>query len=158
MLMEFDQLQATIEANFPKRLGGIKSIQARASFPLRRLHAQRYVDEGVALLGDAAHQINPLAGQGVNLGFQDVAAFSQVIHDALSRNESISSVEVLKRYEQKRRKGNLLMMQAMDLFYRLFSNQKKPLKLVRNLMLGLGGAAKPARVKALRIASGIDRF
>ncbi|MGB0224054.1 MAG: FAD-dependent monooxygenase, partial [Marinobacterium sp.] len=88
MSMEFDQLKTTIEANFPNRLGGIKSIQARASFPLRRLHAQRYVDEGVALLGDAAHQINPLAGQGVNLGFQDVAAFSEVIHDALSRNES----------------------------------------------------------------------
>ena len=158
MSMEFETLKATIEANFPNRLGGIKSIQARASFPLRRLHAQRYVEEGVALLGDAAHQINPLAGQGVNLGFQDVAAFSEVIHDALSRNESISSVDVLKRYEQKRRKGNLLMMQTMDLFYRLFSNQKKPLKLARNLLLGLAGAAKPARVKALRIASGIDRL
>ncbi len=158
MAMDFEQLKATIEANFPKRLGGIQSIQTRASFPLRRLHAQRYIDEGVALLGDAAHQINPLAGQGVNLGFQDVAAFSDVIHDALVQGESISSVDVLKRYEQRRRKGNLLMMQAMDLFYRLFSNQRKPLKLARNLLLGLAAVAKPARIKALRIASGIDRF
>lgn len=156
MALKSDLLMTEIEAKFPNRLGGLQSIEARACFPLRRLHAQRYVDEGVLLLGDAAHQINPLAGQGVNLGFQDVEAFSKTVHQAISQGERISDVRVLKRYEKERKRSNLLMMQTMDLFYRVFSNHKVPLKMARNFLLGAVNLAKPIRVKALRVASGLD--
>lgn len=158
MAMDTQTLMSEVEAHFPNRLGGLKSVEGRACFPLRRLHAQQYVKEGVVLLGDAAHQINPLAGQGVNLGFQDVDAFSEIIHDALIKGERVGDLHVLKRYESKRKRANLLMMQTMDALYRVFSNQKAPLKLARNLLLGAVGAAKPIRVKALRVASGLDRL
>ena len=158
LAMELEQLKQELLNHFPARLGAIEVIHGRAAFPLRRMHAQHYVAEGVALLGDAAHQINPLAGQGVNLGFQDVEVFAEVILEAIAKGEVPGSLTVLKRYENRRRKANLLMMQTMDFFYRAFSNQQTPLKVARNLLLGAAGFAKPLRNKALRVASGIDRF
>lgn len=152
------ELKAQILAAFPKRLGGIRRIESRGAFALRRMHAQHYAKQGVVLAGDAAHQINPLAGQGVNLGFQDVEALIDLLSEAVARGESIESLGLLKRYEKQRRNANLLMMQTMDLFYRLFSNRSSALKLARNLVLGLAGAARPLRVKAMRIASGLERF
>lgn len=141
---------------FPDCLGKIKKILAVASFPLKCQYAQHYVKSGVALVGDAAHMINPLAGQGVNIGLLDAAALAEVLIDANIKGEDIADQHVLKRYEKMRRNENLTMMAVMDAFYRIFSNDVMPLKVVRNLGLGLVERVLPAKNKVLRMAVGID--
>ena len=141
---------------FPDCLGNIRSILGRASFPLKRQHAQTYVKPGVALIGDAAHTINPLAGQGANIGFLDAAALAQVLVDAASQGQDIGSLQVLRQYESMRRRENLLMMTVMDMFYRVFSNSHKPIQLFRNLGLAVAQRMMPAKTKVMRYAIGLD--
>lgn len=147
-----DELMAT----FPDCLGRVKQVLGVASFPLKRQHAQQYVKEGVALVGDAAHMINPLAGQGVNIGLLDAAALAEVLVEADTNNESISDTAVLKRYEKMRRNENLRMMTVMDVFYRVFSNEVLPLRFLRNLGLGLAERILPAKNKVMRMAIGLE--
>jgi 2-octaprenyl-3-methyl-6-methoxy-1,4-benzoquinol hydroxylase len=144
-----------LQAVFPSELGQIVEIQGRASFPLRRQHAHHYGREGVVLVGDAAHMIHPLAGQGVNIGLLDAATLAQLLLRAQQCGESISELSVLQRYEKQRRHHNLLMMQVMDGFYRLFSNEIGPLKLLRNAGLGLAGHLPPARNRVMAFAMGL---
>lgn len=141
---------------FPDCLGNVKRVIATASFPLRRQHAQAYVKQGVALVGDAAHMINPLAGQGVNIGLLDAAALAQVLVEAERQGQDIAGIAALKRYEQMRRSENLKMMTIMDVFYHIFSNQVLPLKFLRNLGLGLAERIKPAKRKVMRYAMGLE--
>ncbi len=141
---------------FPDCLGKVKRVIATASFPLKRQHAQAYVKQGVALVGDAAHMINPLAGQGVNIGLLDAAALAQVLIEAEKRGQDIASITVLKKYEKMRRSENLKMMTIMDVFYHMFSNKVLPLKLLRNLGLGLAERIKPAKNKVMRYAMGLE--
>ncbi len=141
---------------FPKELPGITRLHERGFFPLARRHALEYYKSGVVLAGDAAHTINPLAGQGVNLGFQDVASLAEVLIEAHRAGEQLGSLEVLERYEKARRQGNQLMMNTMDAFYHAFSNDIKPLKMVRNIALGLAGATKPAVKEVMKYAMGIS--
>jgi 2-octaprenyl-3-methyl-6-methoxy-1,4-benzoquinol hydroxylase len=147
-------LQALL-ATFPKVLGEITRIVSRGSFPLRRQHAQSYVKEGVALIGDAAHMIHPLAGQGVNIGLLDAAALAQVLVAAKHASKDIGAASVLQEYEKMRRQNNLLMMTAMDMFYRVFGNAQLPLKLLRNLGLGLAERVAPAKKLAMKYAMGL---
>lgn len=151
-----DQLLAELIATFPDCLGEVKSILGFASFPLKRQHAQGYVKQGVALVGDAAHIINPLAGQGVNIGFLDAAALAQVLLEANMNEEVIASMVVLKRYEKMRRNENLKIMNIMEVFYRVFSNQVMPLKFLRNLGLGLAERVSPVKNKVMRYAMGLE--
>lgn len=154
--LPFDQLQRELVAAFPDCLGEVKQILGVASFPLKRQHAQHYVKAGVALVGDAAHMINPLAGQGVNIGLLDAAALAEVLVDAGKRGKDIADVAVLSRYESMRRTENLKMMTVMDVFYQSFSNDILPLKLVRNLGLGLAQRLTPVRHKVMRAAMGLE--
>jgi len=154
-LQETDLL-AELVNTFPDALGKINSIQGVASFPLKRQHAQEYVKPGVALVGDAAHMINPLAGQGVNIGLLDAAALAQVLIEADRARENIAALSVLKRYERLRRNENLKMMTLMDVFYRVFSNQALPIKFFRNLGLGLAERITPAKNKVMRAAMGLE--
>jgi len=128
------QLQSEVTNNFPKQLGNIKVV-AKGAFPLTRRHANRYQHKRILLIGDAAHTINPMAGQGVNLGFKDVIALQHVIAEALSHGELWHDENVLARYEQKRRKENLLMMSTMDGLYASFSHPSPLVKAGRNLAL-----------------------
>jgi len=148
-------LSALYEA-FPRELGDVVQILDRGSFPLRRQHAQRYVKAGVALIGDAAHTIHPLAGQGVNIGLLDAAALAQVLVSAQRERSDIGALKVLKEYESMRRRDNLTMMTAMDLFYRVFGTASLPLKLLRNLGLSLAQQLHPARLAVMRYAMGLD--
>ncbi|MFN3880561.1 MAG: UbiH/UbiF/VisC/COQ6 family ubiquinone biosynthesis hydroxylase [Nitrincola lacisaponensis] len=149
-------LQA-LHQRFPACLGKISQLLERGAFPLRRQHAQRYIVEGVALAGDSAHMIHPLAGQGVNIGFMDAAMLAEVLLQAASENhDAFYSEEVLSRYQQARRSQNLLMMQTMDAFYRVFSTENPPLKLLRNLGLGLAERLPFAKPHVTRYAMGLE--
>lgn len=150
------QLLSELSATFPVCLGNLKAVLGRSSFPLRCQHAQAYIKPGVALVGDAAHMINPLAGQGVNIGFLDAAALAEVVLEAVRQGQSIADVQVLKRYEQLRRTENLKMMTVMELFYRVFSNDIAPIKFLRNLGLGLAERISPAKNKIMRAAMGLE--
>lgn len=149
-------LKDELVAAFPACLGEVKQVLGTASFPLRRQHAQHYVKHGVVLVGDAAHTINPLAGQGVNIGLLDAAALAEVLVEATGKGQNIAEVSVLQRYEKMRRIENLKMMTVMDAFYQVFSNDWMPVKLLRNLGLGLAERIWPAKYLVMRNAMGLE--
>ncbi|WNC71074.1 FAD-dependent monooxygenase [Thalassotalea psychrophila] len=149
-----EQLQTEVLKNFPKRLGNVE-VLAKGAFPLTRRHANNYVKGRVVLLGDSAHTINPLAGQGVNLGFKDVTALQTIIAKAIGSGENYHDVSVLKRYERSRRTDNLLMMTGMDAIYTTFSNPSTPIKLLRNIGIFAAHRAPMLKKKALAYACGI---
>ena len=149
------QLQREIIAHFPERSGKVTPVAA-AAFPLTRRHAQRYVQAGLALVGDAAHTIHPLAGQGVNLGYRDVDALLDVLTNARSVGEDWASLQVLQRYQSRRRVDNLLMQSGMDLFYAGFSNALGPLRILRNVGLMAAQRAGVLKRQALKYALGVS--
>lgn len=149
--MSNEGLAAEVRRHFPSRLGGF-AVTAKGSFPLVRRHANDYHAGRVVLLGDAAHTINPLAGQGVNLGFKDVACWRDLLQGA---GADWHQLALAGRYERRRRPDNLLMQSGMDLFYGVFSNEIGPLKLARNLALNLADKAGPLKEMALRYALGL---
>lgn len=152
--LPLQQLEKEIYAHFPARVGRIR-VKNAASFPLVRRHATRYVMPGLALVGDAAHTINPLAGQGVNLGYRDVDALIITLVEARNQAELWSSDAVLQRYHRQRYKDNLLMQGGMDLFYFAFSNKLPPLRFARNLALIAAENAGALKRKVLRYALGL---
>ncbi len=129
-----EALSDEIMNQFPKQLGKIK-VTHKATFGLQKQHAQSYCEHGVVLVGDAAHVINPLAGQGVNLGFQDVACLASVLIKADSQGQDWSSLEVLLNYQKQRKLANGIMLHSMDLFHHGFSHTSSKSKWVRNLVL-----------------------
>lgn len=149
-----EQLQALVKESFPKKLGDIKVVN-KASFPLTRRHANNYQNNRILLLGDAAHTINPLAGQGVNLGFKDVKALQTIIAKAIGEGKCWHDVEVLSAYEKERRKDNVLMMSAMDMLYSGFSHPSPLVKLARNSGLFMANKLPALKSKALAYACGI---
>ncbi|MDG1750357.1 MAG: FAD-dependent monooxygenase [Thalassotalea sp.] len=149
-----EQLQTLVMEAFPKKLGQVKVID-KASFPLTRRHANNYQSNRILLLGDAAHTINPLAGQGVNLGFKDVKALQVLITKAIGDGKCWHNVDVLSAYEKERRKDNLMMMSAMDLLYSGFSHPSALVKLIRNGGLFMTNKLPALKSKALAYACGI---
>lgn len=129
-----------------ERLGRVSLLGSAASFPLRRLDAQQYIDSRLALVGDAAHAIHPLAGQGVNLGFADVVALSQT----LAGQHEVGRWSALRRYERERRSANRAMMRSMDALYQLFITPHPVLSWMRNQ--GLSWVDKMAPLKRLFMA------
>ena len=150
------ELLTTLQSKYPKELPVLNHIVARASFPLFKSHALDYVKEGVVLAGDAAHTINPLAGQGVNLGFLDAAVLIEVIAQAVMNNQNFASKAVLNEYQKRRRSENQMMMRLMDAFYYGFSNDHLPLRLLRNLGLGIANHAGIAKHGVVKYAIGLS--
>jgi 2-octaprenylphenol hydroxylase len=138
---EADALLACDEAQFNERvsaasdcvLGEATLASARAGFPLALWHAREYVRPRLALVGDAAHTIHPLAGQGVNLGFLDCASLVQVLAEAAGRGEETFGLRVLRRYERWRRSENALVLALCDTLNRVFSERSVAVAAVRRL-------------------------
>ncbi|WP_202303778.1 3-demethoxyubiquinol 3-hydroxylase [Dryocola clanedunensis] len=152
--MTMPQLQKAIAATFPQRLGTVMPV-ACGAFPLTRRHALKYTRQGLALIGDAAHTIHPLAGQGVNLGYRDVDALLEVMINARSYGEGWADATILKRYQTRRQADNFLMQSGMDLFYAGFSNNLGPLRVIRNLGLMAAERGGGLKRKALKYALGL---
>ncbi|MGB5442102.1 MAG: UbiH/UbiF/VisC/COQ6 family ubiquinone biosynthesis hydroxylase [Gammaproteobacteria bacterium] len=146
---------AGLAAAFASRLGEIVDSGERQAYPLNRVHADHYVSARLALVGDAAHAIHPLAGQGVNLGLLDAAAIAEVISSAIKAGKDPGAMAVLRRYERWRRSDVVLMMAAMDGLNRLFSNADPTLGWIRNFGLSLFGQVGPGRHLLMRHAMGL---
>ena len=136
------------------RLGELTVQGGRAAFPLRLQHANNYVLPGLALVGDAAHVIHPLAGQGVNLGFLDAAALVDALLDGRSAGRAVGTLRVLRAYERSRKGHNTATQLAMDGFKHLFSNDHAGLSLLRNAGLGAAGRIGPLRRLFEKVALG----
>jgi 2-octaprenyl-6-methoxyphenol hydroxylase len=138
-----------LERRFGHRLGELALEGPRAAFPLGLTLARDFVRERFALLGDAAHGIHPIAGQGLNLAFRDAAALAETIVDAARLGLDVGSLEVLRRYETWRRYDTWQMGVTTDLLNRLFSNDIAPLRGLRDL--GLGIVDRLPKLKAMFI-------
>ena len=145
-----EQLQQT----FPQRLGKITSLHARGSFPLAKMHARRYVKPRVALIGDAAHTVHPLAGQGVNLGLLDAACLAEVLIEHPNPRDP-GELGSLRRYERWRKGYNHLMQSSLDGFYHIFKPQNPILRTLRGAALSLANDVRPLNRLLMRYACGV---
>jgi 2-octaprenylphenol hydroxylase len=136
-------------------LGQVKRCGRRAAFPLQTHHAEAYVESGFALVGDAAHSVHPLAGQGVNLGFLDCAALAEVVAEARAKGDDAGDLRGLRRYERWRKGENLLMLAALDGLNRLFSNASPTVGALRRAGLTLVNHAEPVKTLFMKRAMGL---
>ena len=149
-------LTAAFQREFPERLPTLKQLVRRGSFALTRRHAQQYHRGRVVLAGDAAHTIHPLAGQGVNLGFQDVTTLAALLNGALQQGKDPGSSQLLHDYQQQRMLPNHTMQRLMDAFCYGFSHSTPPLKFIRNLALKLGNRSGILKKEVVRYALGLS--
>jgi len=138
-------------------LGRLTPAAGRATFPLRAQHARQYVKPGLALIGDAAHSVHPLAGQGANLGIADAACLAAVLEQAIAASESIGDYRVLRRYERKRKSANLSMLYFIDGLNRLYARKHPLLLALRSTGMRLFNRSGPIRDYAVRVALGLGR-
>jgi 2-octaprenylphenol hydroxylase len=150
-----EQFARRLEQSFEFRLGRVEQVATRQSFPLRQKHASDYIRPGVALVGDAAHTIHPLAGQGVNLGLADVLSLGGIISRALARNEDFACDQVLSRYQRERKAANLGMMLLMEGFKRAFSSDALSVRWLRNAGLKTAHTLTPFKHMVMSRAMGL---
>ena len=156
-LLDLDEaaFKTALAESFDHKLGDIIELGPRAAFPLKGQHAKHYVKPHLALVGDAAHTIHPLAGQGVNLGFADTIKLAKVILENRKNGKAVGALKALRRYERNRRGDNLLMLESMGAFKTLFSNNSPGLSQLRNLGLNIANNFAPAKQLFMRQAMGL---
>ena len=128
-------------------LGAVRPVGRRWMYKLSAMHAQRYADTRLALAGDAAHGIHPIAGQGLNLGFRDAIALSDLVLDALRAGGDPGAPALLAEYQRRRRPANLLMLGATDALDRLFSTDNPLVRAARGI--GIAGVHRMPALKRL---------
>lgn len=141
--------------DFEHRLGAVTGCAERFAIPLKQRHAREYIKPGLALVGDAAHSIHPLAGQGVNLGLSDVVALAEEIERALARGLTTSDYSILRRYQRRRLGENLGMMSVMETFKRLFGTSAPELIWLRNTGMASINKLGPIKNAIVRRAMGL---
>ncbi len=154
--LDDDAYLEVLRPRFGEFLGEIALAGARHSYPLRLSLAERFVGQQLALVGDAAHGIHPIAGQGLNLGMRDVAALAEVVIEAARRGEDIASAPVLERYQRWRRFDTMLMAMGTDGVNRLFSNDSVGLRVLRDLGMGAISRLPALRRGFIREAAGLS--
>lgn len=147
---------ALLRPRFGDFLGRITLAGPRFSYPLNLTLAKAYAAPRVALVGDAAHGVHPIAGQGLNLGLRDVAALAEVVIEAARRGEDIGALDVLERYQRWRRFDSVSLALGMDAVNKLFSNDNPLLRAGRDLGLGLVQRVGPLRRGFMRQAAGLS--
>src|SRR3569832_858950 len=154
MKLEQDAFDAEIAKRFGSHLGATKAAGPRWSYPLKFHLARGFVKPRFALAGDSAHGIHPIAGQGLNLGLKDAAALAEIVLDTARLGRDIGSLTALEKYERWRRFDSFALSVATDGLNRLFSNDVAPLRLLRDVGMGLVDAIGPARRFFMRHAGG----
>ncbi len=152
-----DEFDAELNKRFGDRLGRVSQIGRRWIYPLGLMHADRYTAERVALIGDAAHVIHPIAGQGLNMGFRDVAALSELVVDQRRLGGDPGAAALLRRFERQRMRDNLVLSAVTDGLNRLFSNDLAVVHGIRSLGLGAVERIPPLKRFFMGRAMGIGR-
>ena len=155
MAMDNNDYMAVLQPRIGDYLGKVELVGARYSYPLNLTIAQNYVMPRLALVGDAAHGVHPIAGQGLNLGLRDIAALSEVLSDARLRGEDFSSLAVLLRYQEWRRFDTTALAVATDAVNKLFSNDNSFLRTLRDLGMGAINSLPALRRSFIREAAGL---
>jgi len=150
-----EEFHAELEQRFGLHLGEIKALDKPRAFPLGYFVARSFIADRLALVGDAAHVIHPIAGQGLNMGLKDVAALAEVVVDAARLGMDLGAADVLERYQRWRRFDTVAMGVATNSLNLLFSNESKLLRAVRDIGLGLVDRAPPLKSMFIRQAAGL---
>ncbi len=145
LALDEDRLNAEITRRFGGQLGEVRVVSPLQTFPLSLSMARDFVKPGVALIGDAAHGLHWLAGQGLNHGLRDVAALTEVLVEARRLGEDIGQLSVLRRYERWRRFDSSMSAAGMDALNRLFANDNRTLRMLRTLGLGMVDRLAPLK-------------
>ena len=153
--LDDDAFAAELKCRFGDFLGDVRVGPQRWAYPLSVVHARDYVAPRVAAVGDAAHAIHPIAGQGFNLGLRDVAALAEIIVDRLRLGLDPGDTEALTRYQKWRKPDNMMMIAATDSLNRLFSNDIAPVRMARDTGLALVNQLPPMKRVLMRHAMGL---
>ena len=156
MALDDKAFASALARAFEHRLGDIIAVDKRFAFPLRQRHADLYVQPGLALVGDAAHTIHPLAGQGVNLGLMDAAVLTEELIRACQRQLELGELSVLQRYQRRRRGDNALMMGTMSGFKLLFGEPALPVRWLRNTGMNWLNELSPVKNRVAANAMGLS--
>jgi 2-octaprenyl-6-methoxyphenol hydroxylase len=154
--LEPDEFHHELEQRFGLHLGEVKALDKPRAFPLSYFVARSFIGERLALIGDAAHVIHPIAGQGLNMGLKDVAALAEVVVDAARLGIDFGQTDVLERYQRWRRFDTMAMGVATNSLNFLFSNKSTLLRTVRDIGLGLVDRAPPLKNMFIRQAAGLS--
>jgi 2-polyprenylphenol 6-hydroxylase len=154
LALDDDAFRAELGAAMDFRLGAILQTTPRAAFDLRLMLAQRYLAPRFAVVGDAAHVVHPLAGQGVNLGLRDVQELTRVLVDARAAKRPFAAESELRKYERRRRSDNAISAYAFDSIQRVFGSRAMPLAALRGAALQLVDKVAPLKQMFARHAAG----